>query len=76
MHILVIMRGFIQKFNEIQQTNPYWSSWTCFCEVLREIKLKDEKKIRRYFNKLVDKEDYEGVKKSELIKYLREELGS
>ena len=64
------MPSFTYQFQEIQKENPYWSSWVCFCETLKKRNLRDEKKIRKYFNKLVEKDDYDKGEKAELIRYL------
>jgi hypothetical protein len=59
------------QFEQITKTHPEWSSWTCFCET---IKGKGYKKgiIERKFKELVDREDWGGVPKEELLEYLIE----
>jgi len=64
------MNSFIQQFKIFQNDNPLWSSWVCFCETLKKFKLKDKKKIRIYFNQLVDKKDYDKREKRQLVEYL------
>ena len=59
-----------QLFHEVQRKNPYWGSWTCFCEVIKGKKNMSARVVRRYFNLLVDKEDYEIEDRAEIIKHL------
>ena len=60
----------IIEFQKISQNNPYWSSWICFCEAIEGRKNLSKKTIRKYFKKLVDKDDYSKNEKRELLKYL------
>jgi hypothetical protein len=63
------MRSVERKFNKINKKNPYWSSWNCF---VNAIKGQDFNKriILKWFNKLIDKNDYAKNEKKELIKHL------
>jgi hypothetical protein len=54
------------RFQEIQKTNPYWSSYLCFAAALR----KGEKNIRQEFNRLVDKEDYVDNERKDILSHL------
>ena len=49
----------IEEFNETIRLNPYWSSWTCFTEIVWKRKGLSKKTIRRHFDLLVDEDDYE-----------------
>jgi hypothetical protein len=60
----------IIEFQEISRLNPYWSSWVCFCEVIKGRKNLSKKTIRKYFEKLVDKDDYARDERKELLEYL------
>jgi hypothetical protein len=60
----------IKEFQEISQFNPLWSSWVCFCEVIKGRKNLSKKTIKKYFKKLVDKDDYAPDEKKELLEYL------
>ena len=62
------MHSINYQFQEIQRLNPYWSSWTCFTELLPKI---ENNKIGRWFNKLVEKEDYLKSEKKKLVSYLK-----
>lgn len=57
-------------FQEIQRLNPIWSSWVCFCEMLNKLKIKDRMTIWRWFNRLVNKNNYTKKEKRQLIDYL------
>jgi len=54
------------RFQEIQETNPKWSSYLCFATALH----KGEKNIRQEFNCLVDKEDYADNEKEDILSHL------
>ena len=53
----------IVEFQNIVRLNPCWSSWTCFCEIVKDRKNLSAKTIKRYFSKLVDKDDYAASEK-------------
>jgi hypothetical protein len=63
------MRSLQRRFNKITKDNPYWSSYICFC---RAIDGQDFTKqtISRWFNELVEKDDYDKKDKKALIRYL------
>jgi predicted Ser/Thr protein kinase len=65
------MRSIKKIFSRIRSENPYWSDYTCFAEAVRGRKF-SRKTIIRNFNSLVDKEDYAGNKKKEVIDFLVE----
>ena len=57
------------QFSEIQRLNPYWSSLVCFHEAIKNRKSLHPRLIRKYFNKLVDKDDYAPEDKNEVVNY-------
>jgi len=59
----------LEKFNKIQEVNPCWSSYVCFAEIISNKKYK-KSKILRYFNKLIDKNEYAKAEKHILLKFL------
>ena len=59
-----------ETFYETQKLNPYWSSWTCFTEVIRNKKYLKRPTIRKWVGKLVDKSDYSKSETRELHSYL------
>jgi hypothetical protein len=63
------MRVLKRIFNKIRIENPFWSDYTCFAEAVRGRKF-SKKTIIRNFNSLVDKEDYTGSEKKEIIEFL------
>ena len=65
------MRSIERRFEYIQKRNPYWSSFTCFANTIRGQKFSEDR-IRRYFNELVDKEDYAKNEKGQILNYLYE----
>jgi hypothetical protein len=60
----------IKEFQEISQANPYWSSWVCFCEAIKGKKNLSKKTIKKYFEKLVSRNDYARNERRELLGYL------
>jgi len=61
-----------QSFYEIQRLNPQWSDFTCFVEVIKGKKYLRRPTITRWFNELVDKNDYDQAhkSKSEILGFL------
>ena len=51
------MKSIERRFDELVKKNPYWSTYICFCEAIRNQKF-SKKIISRWFYKLVDKDDY------------------
>ena len=56
------------KFKEIQEKNPNLSSAMCFSKLVKGRKM-SKGDIRKYFNKFVDKADWVGTPKEELISF-------
>lgn len=65
------MRSIERKFNYIRREHPSWSTWTCFTKAIHGRNFSKDK-IKRWFNELVDKNDYEEKDKMKLLKYLYE----
>jgi len=60
----------LQLFHESKRLNPYWSSYICFAEVIENKKYLRRPTITKWFNKLVDKDDY--GEKGEVLGFLFE----
>lgn len=56
-------------FNNIQIKNPYWPSWVCFTETIKQRGFAP-KIVAKWFNILVEKDDYAKSEKKELLAYL------
>lgn len=57
------MKSIERRFNNLSQKNPGWSSYMCFaCAVMGQHFDRDG--LRRWFNKLVEKDDYMPERKS------------
>src|SRR3989344_6152856 len=65
------MRSIERRFNKIVAGNPYWSSFICFAEAVKDQRF-TKSMIARRFNQLVDKEDYERTDKREILRQLVE----
>lgn len=63
------MKSLERRYNNIAQFNAYWSSYICFAEAIKNQKF-CKKIIRTYFNRLVEKDDYDKRDKRTLIKQL------
>lgn len=63
------MRSIERKFNEISQKNLRWSSWTCFVNAIKGQKF-NKRTVREWFEKLVNKNDFDKDEKKQLLKYL------
>jgi len=60
----------IKEFQETKRLNPYWSDHTCFAETVWNRKYLSNKTIKKYFNLLIDKNEYGKKDKSRVIDYL------
>jgi hypothetical protein len=65
------MRSLERVFNKIKQENPLWSDYLCFAETVKGKKF-SRQTIGQYFNRLVDKDDYDKRYKKTLLKQLSE----
>ena len=57
------------EFSETQRLNHYWSSLVCFHEVIKNRETLHPRLIRKWFYKLVDKNDYAAKDKDEVLSY-------
>ena len=64
------MRSLERRFKELEQKNPNMSSLGVFITTINKQKF-GEQTLKNWFNKLVDKEDYDKSVKRELIDYLK-----
>lgn len=63
------MKSLERRFNNITKKNPYWISYTCFVAAIRGQNF-SERTIRRWFNKLVEKDDYAKDAKKAILGFL------
>ena len=63
------MKSIERRFRKIENENPYWSSYICFARSISGQNFSEDR-LRRMFNKLVDKNEYAQDEKKEIIKYL------
>ena len=63
------MRSLERVFNKIKQENPLWSDYICFAETVKARKF-SRQTIGQYFNRLVDKDDYDKKYKKTLLRQL------
>jgi len=64
----------VRRFEENKRLNPYWSSYICFCETLKTVPGITDKTMRIYFRKLVDKDDFMGEGREQILRYLKTEF--
>jgi len=65
------MKSLERRFNNIAEKNPYWGSYVSFAEAVKEQGF-GRQTIRRWFQKLVEKDDYARNEKKELLTHLEE----
>ncbi len=63
------MKSLERLFNSIAEKNPNWSSYVCFAEAIKGRGF-GKQTIPRWFQKLVDKKDYERSDKKEILAHL------
>jgi hypothetical protein len=63
------MKSIKRKFINLLEKHPDWSTFTCFTETVYEQNFNRDS-ICTWFNRLVDKEDYDLVAKKEILKFL------
>ena len=64
-----IMKSIERRFSNISEKNPKWSSHTCFAEAVEEQGF-SKQAISRWFNKLVEKDDYAREDKKAVLGFL------
>lgn len=57
------------EFSETRRLNPCWSSLVCFHEVIKNRKSIHPRLIKKWFYKLVEKDDYGSDDKNEVLNY-------
>ncbi|OGI25785.1 MAG: hypothetical protein A3J76_01000 [Candidatus Moranbacteria bacterium RBG_13_45_13] len=63
------MKSLERRFNNIAERNPFWSSHICFAEAVKGQKF-SRQIIHRWFQKLVDKDDYARSDKRAVLAHL------
>ncbi|MFA6135757.1 MAG: hypothetical protein WC705_00080 [Candidatus Paceibacterota bacterium] len=63
------MKSIQRRFKKILLRNPYWSSYISFCEAIRSQKF-SKKTIAIWFNKLVEKDDYDSKERRDILRRL------
>ena len=63
------MTSIKRTFEKLSKQHPDWSTYTCFAETVYA-QLLNQKIISRWFNKLVDKDDYAKKDKNDILTFL------
>ncbi|MDD3284209.1 MAG: hypothetical protein PHZ07_01300 [Patescibacteria group bacterium] len=63
------MKSLERRLNKIQKRNPYWNSYICFVEAIKDQGFSNQT-IHRWFYKLVEKDDYVKNEVKQLLFYL------
>ena len=63
------MRSIERRFKKIAEKNPVWSSYICFAEAVKS-QCFSKQTMSRWFNKLVEKDDYTRSEKRQVLYYL------
>ena len=64
------MKSIARRFNRLRIEHPYWSTIICFNEAIRGQKFRSSL-VLRWFNKLVNKNDYSKSDKKDIAAYLK-----
>lgn len=63
------MKSIERRFRKFQENHPLWSSYLCFAEATRDGGFQ-KPTLARWFNKLVEKDDYAGHEKKVVLAFL------
>ncbi len=63
------MKSLERRFNNITEKNPQWSSYTRFYEAIKRQNF-SKQTIHRWFQKLVNKDDYARSEKRDILAHL------
>lgn len=63
------MKSVERRFRNIAEKKPFWSSHICFAEAIKGQKF-SRQAIHRWFQKLVDKDDYARSDKKAVLAHL------
>lgn len=63
------MKSLERRFNHITEKKPFWSSFICFAEAVKEQRFSPSI-LHRWFQKLVAKDDYAQSDKRVLLRHL------
>jgi hypothetical protein len=63
------MRSIERRFNNLEKRNPKYSSYLCFAETVNGHKF-SKQMVHRWFQKLVEKDDYDGKDKKAILRHL------
>lgn len=64
------MKSLERRFKNIAERNPYWSSYICFAEALRDGNF-SRQTVHRWFYKLVSDDDYAKKEVKAILEHLR-----
>lgn len=64
------MRSVQRRFNEIKRRNPYWGSYVCFVEAIHGQGF-SKRVIYRWFNRLMDKEEFDQEERVAILRALK-----
>ena len=63
------MYNIKSRYEKIAGKHPFYSTYTVFAETIRNTNL-TEASVRRYFHRLVDKDDYAKNERPAVLRYL------
>lgn len=63
------MYNIKSRYEKIAVKHPFYSTYTAFAETVRNTNL-TEASVRRYFHRLVDKDDYAKNERPAVLRYL------
>lgn len=63
------MKSIQRRFKNTTKKKPFWSSYVCFSEAVKEQGF-NRQSIHRWFQRLVDKDDYSKKEKRTILAHL------
>ena len=65
------MKSIERRYKNIEVRNPFWSSFICFAEAVKNQHF-SRQAISRWFSKLVEKDDYAKSDRKQILKHLED----
>ena len=65
------MKSIERRYKNIEVRNPFWSSFICFAEAVKNQHF-SRQAISRWFGKLVEKDDYARSDKKQMLSHLED----
>jgi len=64
------MRSVKRRFNQIRRRFPYWSSYLCFAEAIKDQGFSN-RVVHYWFNRLVSRDDFSEEERLKILRHLK-----